>query len=350
MRRSLLHPSPLRYRDVMMFQPVVPIVRQRIVALVLLCAPIFAPSVRAEWLYRDEAIMGTRCAVELWAVDKIAGEAAIAAVFADMRRIDGLMSTYKPESEISRVNAQAAKAPVAISTEFYALLQTAQQYSRLSSGVFDITYASVGYLYDYRRHVRPDKNALATALPGVDYRQLKLNDNGHTVAFGRPGMRIDLGGIAKGYAVDRGIELLQARGVGRAMVNAGGDTRVIGDRFGKPWMIGIRHPDDKDKVVLRIPLENAAFSTSGDYERFFDEGGVRYHHIIDPKTGLSPHQVRSATIIASTATRTDGLSKTVFILGAKKGIEFINSLADADAIVVAADGKVSYSKGLEPPK
>jgi thiamine biosynthesis lipoprotein len=143
--------------------------------------------------------------------------------------------------------------------------------------------------------------------------------------------------------------MLKARGFTHAMVNAGGDTRVNGDRFGKPWVIGIRHPDRKEEIVLRIPLVDAAFSTSGDYERYFDQGGVRYHHIIDPKTGHSPHAVRSVTIIASNATRTDGLSKTVFILGPKEGIAFINSLPDADAIVIAADGKVSYSKDLQPP-
>ncbi|MEO6366365.1 MAG: FAD:protein FMN transferase [Steroidobacteraceae bacterium] len=293
--------------------------------------------------------MGTRCAVEVWATDRSEGEAAIEAVLADMRRIDALMSTYKPDSEISRVNVNAAKGPVPISAELFSLLETSQQYSRLSAGVFDITYASVGYLYDYRQHVKPDEKAIDVALNSVDYRQLKLDAARHTIAFGRPGMRIDLGGIAKGYAVDRGIEILKARGLAHAMVNAGGDTRVSGDRFGKPWVIGIRHPDRKDEVALKVPLVDAAFSTSGDYERFFDEGGVRYHHILNPKTGKSPHEVRSVTIIASNATRTDGLSKTVFILGPKAGLEFINKLPDADAIVIAADGKVSYSKGLQPP-
>jgi thiamine biosynthesis lipoprotein len=315
----------------------------------LLCGIAHSAAVQAEWLYREEAIMGTRCAVELWATDHARGEAAMESVFADMRRIDVLMSTYKPDSEVSRVNARAATAPVAISVELFNLLQTAQEYSRLSNGVFDITYASVGYLYDYRNHVHPNGQAIAAALPSVDYRQLKFDPVAHTVAFGKPGMRIDLGGIAKGYSVDRGIDLLKAQGIDRAMVNAGGDTRVMGDRFGKPWMIGIRHPDRKDEYVLRVPLEDAAFSTSGDYERFFEEGGVRYHHILDPKTGLSPHGVRSVTIIASNATRTDGLSKTVFILGPEKGLAFINALADADAIVIAADGRVSYSKGLQPP-
>jgi thiamine biosynthesis lipoprotein len=304
---------------------------------------------RADWMRRQENIMGTVCAVELWAPDVATGEAAFASVFGDMHRIDELMSTYKDTSEISRVNAEAATKPVVVSQELYDLVATSIQYSRLSQGVFDITYASVGYLYDYRRHQRPDAAAIAAALPGVDYRNLILDPATRSIRFGRPGMRIDLGGIAKGHAVDRGIALLKARGIGRAMVNAGGDTRIVGDRFGKPWVIGIRHPDRKDQIVLRLPLTDTAFSTSGDYERYFDEDGVRYHHILDPKTGRSPDAVRSVTILASNATRTDGLSKTVFILGPEKGIEFIDSLPDADAIVVGADGKVRYSKGLAPP-
>jgi FAD:protein FMN transferase len=327
----------------------VPQLRQFLLLFVLFGAGLRSGAVQAEWMYREEAIMGTRCAVELWSEDRVQGDAAMEAVLADMRRIDALMSTYKPDSELSRVNALAAAGPVVISAELFGLIETAQQYSRLSKGVFDITYASVGYLYDYRAHHRPDGQAIAMALPTVDYRQLLLDPAAHSIAFGRQGMRVDLGGIAKGYAVDRGIEILKARGITHAMVNAGGDTRVSGDRFGKPWVVGIRHPDQKDQVALRIPLVDAAFSTSGDYERFFDEGGVRYHHILNPKTGLSPHEVRSVTVIASNATRTDGLTKTVFILGPKAGLDFINSLPDADAIVIAADGKVSYSKGLQAP-
>jgi FAD:protein FMN transferase len=334
----------------MVFAPrAVSIWRQTQLRCALLAALVCSAPVQAEWIAREESIMGTRCAVELWADDRAAGETAIEAVFAEMRRIDAQMSTYKPDSEISRVNAGAGKAPVVISAELYALLQTSLDYSRLSNGAFDITYASVGYLYDYRAAHRPDDQAIADALPGVDYRQLQLEAAGRTVAFGRPGMRIDLGGIGKGYAVDRGIDLLKKRGIAHAMVNAGGDTRVLGDRFGKPWVIGIRHPDREAEVVLRIPLVDAAFSTSGDYERYFDEDGVRYHHILDPKTGRSPHALRSVTVIASTATRTDGLTKTVFILGPAAGIAFIDGLPDADAIVIAADGKVSYSKGLAPP-
>ena len=200
-----------------------------------------------------------------------------------MRRIDDAMSTYKPTSELSRVNARAAQAPVKISPELFDLFKTALDYSRITDGAFDITYASVGYLYDFRQHVRPGEEQIKAALPGVNYRHVVLDRAQHTVRFTQPGVRIDLGGIAKGHAVDRGIAILQGRGIQHALVTAGGDSRIIGDRFGKPWVVGIRHPDRKEEVIARIPLEDAAISTSGDYERYFDEDGVRYHHIIDPE-------------------------------------------------------------------
>jgi len=169
------------------------------------------------------------------------------------------------------------------------------------------------------------------------------------VFFEHKGMRIDLGGIGKGYAVDRGIEILQKRGIQHAVVTAGGDSRIIGDHMGRAWLVAIRHPDDPNKVVTRIPLSDAAMSTSGDYERYFDENGVRYHHIIDPHTGHSASKVRSATIIGPTATQTDGMSKTAFVLGAEKALEIINRMPEYDAVFVKPDGKVLYSNGLRPP-
>ena len=304
---------------------------------------------RADWITETQAIMGTRCSVELWSEDKAAGEAAIASVFDDMRRIDRLMSTWKEDTEISMVNREAGKHPVKISEELFRLLQTSAQYSELTHGAFDITYASVGYLYDFRAHVHPDPQAIAAALPGINWRHMVLDPKNLTVHFTRPGMRIDLGGIAKGHSVDRGIEILQKRGITRAMVNAGGDTRIIGDRFGRPWVVGVRDPDHEGKNFLKLPLTDTAFSTSGDYERYFDEDGKRFHHIIDPKTGDSARKCRSVTVISGTATRTDALTKSVFIMGPEAGIEFINTLPDVDAVAVAPDGKVYYSKGLAPP-
>lgn len=315
----------------------------------VLTALCLASPAQAEWIKREEAIMGTRCAVELWADDPAKGNAAIDGVFAEFHRIDALMSTYKPESELSQVNAHAAERPVRISRELYDVLAASLEYSKLTHGAFDITYASVGYLYDYRRHIHPDDAAISKALPGINYRHVHLVPDPLSVRFDRKGVRVDLGGIGKGYAVDRGIGVLQSSGVDRAMVNAGGDTRIIGDRFGRPWVVAIRHPDDESKDVLKMPITDAAMSTSGDYERFFDEGGIRYHHILDPKTGKSPHKVRSVTIIGPTAMRTDALTKSVFVMGAKEGIAFINGIEDVDAVAVDPQGKVYWSKGLAPP-
>ncbi len=317
----------------------------------LLALFLFASVGRAEWLeHIEDGIMGTRITVELWSDDREAGKAAIEAVLSEMRRIDAAMSTYKPSSEVSQLNRLAAKEPVKTSPELFELLAKALQYSRDTDGAFDITYASVGYMYDFRQRRRPDETSIQRALAAVDYRHIVLDRTTRTVRFTHPDVRIDLGGIGKGHAVDQAIAALQARGITRALVTAGGDSRIIGDRFGHPWVIGIRHPDRKDEVILRIPLEDAAFSTSGDYERYFDEDGVRYHHIIDPRTGHSASKVRSATIIGPTATRTDGLSKTAFVLGPERALEIYNRLDDIDAIIVTLDGRVLYTKGLEAPQ
>lgn len=317
-----------------------------LMALLVSCASL---PVRAEWVQRTDAIMGTRIYVEVWTDDAAKGEQGIDAVMAEMRRIDELMSHYKPESQLSRINARAAQEPVEVDPELFDLIKLSTHYSEITEGAFDITYASVGHLYDYPHHVKPTEEQIKSALPAVNWRNMLLDPVHHTVRFEHAGMRIDLGGIGKGYAVDRGIAILQARGFQHALVTAGGDSRIIGDRMGRPWVIGIRNPDDKNKVVTRIPIINSAMSTSGDYERYFDEGGVRYHHIIDPRTGHSASKVRSATILGPTATQTDGMSKTAFVLGPEKALEIINRMPEYDAVFVTPDGRILYSNGLAPP-
>ena len=324
----------------------------RFAALLLTCLALVGALPRAahaEWHKRTDAIMGTRIYVELWDTDATHGEASIDAVMAEMRRIDELMSHYKPESQLSSINQHATDAPVVVDKELFDLIKLSTHYSEITAGAFDITYASVGYLYNYPDHIRPTEAQIKAALPAVNWRNMKFDDAHHSVFFEHKGMRIDLGGIGKGYAVDRGIEILQKRGIQHAVVTAGGDSRIIGDHMGRAWLVAIRHPDDPNKVVTRIPLSDAAMSTSGDYERYFDENGVRYHHIIDPKTGHSASKVRSATIIGPTATQTDGMSKTAFVLGPEKALEIINRMPEYDAVFVAPDGKVFYSNGLRPP-
>jgi len=302
--------------------------------------------------------MGTSVRVELWHEDATVARAAMGAVMDEMNRIDTTMSPFKPDSELSRINRDAANKPVPISQEMFGLITRSIEFSKLSGGAFDITFSSVGYLYDYRKHVKPTDEQIAEALPGINYRHLRLDPKAQTIRYARPGVRIDLGGIAKGYAVDNCIAILRSRGIRNAIVTAGGDTRLLGDRRGRPWNVGIRDPRRRGEVVALLPLENVAISTSGDYERYFEEDGVRHHHIINPKTGKSATGVRSVTVIGPDGVTTEGLTKSVFVKGPKEGMRLIESLTGVDAIVIDDTGHMLYSPGLrnavreepEPPR
>ena len=270
--------------------------------------------------------MGTAIRVELWADERRAGEAAAAAVMGEMHRIDRAMSPHRSESELSRINRNAARAPVPLSDEMFELIERALEFSRLTGGAFDISYAAVGQLYDYRQRRRPDAHALEQARALVGWQQLELDPRARSLRFARPGMRIDLGGFAKGHAVDRAAALLLKQGVRQAWISAGGDSRVLGDRRGRPWSLAIRDPRRADAVVAVLPLQDQSISTSGDYERFFDDGGQRFHHLIDPATGLSPSHVHSVTVLAPDGLSSEALSKAVFVLGPERGLALIETL------------------------
>ena len=303
-----------------------------------------------EWVGDGMDLMGTRVSVELWADDAARGRELVAEVMREYHRVDDSMSTYKPTSEISRVNAHAAEAPMAIGDELFRLVERSLELSVASGGAFDITYDSVGYLYDFRAHLRPTDEQIAEHLGAVDYRHVVLDREHHTIFFRSAGVRINLGGIAKGYVVERAAAMLRAKGVEHALLNAGGDTRVIGDRRGQPWIVGIRHPRAEDEVVTRLPLVDEAISTSGDYERFFEENGHRYHHIINPATGRPTEGILTVTVIGPDGTMTDGLDTAIFVLGVEKGLELIEAYPEYETIIVDAAGKVSYSKGLVAPQ
>jgi len=304
----------------------------------------------AEWFGGQLELMGTSVSVELWHDDAAVGQALAEQVLAEYRRVDDSMSTYKEQSEISVINSTADRGAVPASDEFFRLIERAQDLSRQSGGAFDITYESVGYLYDFRARKRPSAGEIDERLSAVDYTLVLLDPASRTIEFARPGVRINLGGIAKGYAVERGAAILREAGVDNALLNAGGDTRVLGDRRGQPWIVGIRHPRVSGEVVTRLPIVDEAISTSGDYERFFEEDGHRYHHIINPVTGTPTEGILSVTVIGPDATMTDGLSTTLFVLGAEAGIEFVETLPAYEAIIVEASGRLSFSTGLVPPE
>lgn len=303
-------------------------------------------SSESNWYSGERAIMGTAVQVTLWSDTRATADAAIAAVMAEMHRIDHAMSPHKPDSELSRINREAAAGPVALSREMLGLLGRAIEFSRRSGGAFDITYASAGHLYDYRERIKPSEAQLAEARGAIGYRHLLLDPAAGTVRFTHPGTRIDLGGFAKGHAVDLSVAILRRHGIAHAVVSAGGDSRVLGDRRGRPWNIAVRHPRRPGEVVAVLPLEDVAVSTSGDYERFFEQDGERFHHVIDPRTGKSAGSVRSVTILADDGLSAEAWSKSVFVMGVQRGLQLVESLQGVDAVVVDAEGALHYSSGL----
>lgn len=301
----------------------------------------------ADWYSDGGNKMGTRVEIELWHDDPDEATRLIEVGMAEFDRIEDAMSTYRADSEITRINDAAADGAVTVGAELFGLIARALELSELTNGAFDITYDSVGQLYDYRENRKPGDADIEQTLAVIDYRLIELDAKASTIRFARPGVRINLGGIAKGYACEAVIALLQQRGVKNALATAGGDTRLLGDRGNGPWIVGVRDPDDGSGLVTRIAVDNEAVSTSGDYERFFIEDGVRYHHILNPATGKSAGGVRSVTIVGPDATMTDGLSTSAFVLGPEAGLALIETLPDYEAIVIDTERRVRFSTGFD---
>lgn len=315
---------------------------------------LLSQSLAAHWYSDSQDIMGTRVSVTLWHEDKAKGEAAVQAVMAEMHRIDAQYSPYIASSQLSRVNRLAPKAsakkPLKISPELTDIIDKSLYYSRLSEGAFDITFASLGRYYDYRAKLTPSARQAEDLLPAINYKLVKLDKKANTLHFEHPRLYIDLGGVAKGYAVDRGVAILQEHGVKHANISAGGDSRVLGDRLGRPWLIGIKDPRAEDGVAIKLPLIDCAISTSGDYERYFiDSNGERVHHILNPRTGKSSRGIASVSVIGPRGFDTDPLSTTIFVLGVEQGLALIAKMPAFDAIIITTTGKVHYSAGLAPP-
>jgi thiamine biosynthesis lipoprotein len=315
--------------------------------------PVFAKNMK--WYGDDQSIMGTHIGVQLWLDDDKKAESAIAAVMDEMRRIDQQYSPWIETSQLYKLNqavpTATKKNPLTISEELASIIERSFYYSEITGGAFDITFASVARYYDYRKKQKPDESLREELLPAINYKHIHLNSETRQIWFDHNKVYIDLGGIAKGYACDRAIEILKRFGVKHASVTAGGDTRLLGNKIDKPWMIGIKNPRDEKSIAITLPLEDTAVSTSGDYERYFiDSNGERVHHIINPKTGKSSHGLTSVTILGPAGIDTDALSTSVFVLGAEKGLALINQLPGFDAIIITEKGKVLYSDGLMSPE
>lgn len=299
---------------------------------------------------RHYDLLGTDVQISVCAthLQKSGAEKAIRAAYAEIQRLDRLMSTWKNDSDVSRINQAAGIHPVVVHPEVIEVLEHARHISELSGGAFDITFAPVGKLWSLdRANPRiPRPEEIKAALPLVNYRNVLINREASTVFLTQPGMAIGLGGIAKGTAVDWAINALKREGITDALVNAGGDLYALGlNAQGRPWRIGVHHPRNPHEFLTRFAVSNLAVVTSGDYERMVFINGKRYHHILDPKTGYPADKCISVTIIHPSTEFADGLATAVFVLGPGAGLELVERLPDTEALIACSDDTIFYSSG-----
>lgn len=312
--------------------------------LTLICLSCATGLVFGEWEVEETTIMGTTVRVEVWHPEARIRRQGIDQAMQTMERVNRLMSPYIEESQLSKINRFAHEKPVPVSRELFEVIRKSVDVSVLTKGAFDITYASVGHLYDYQKQIKPDDDKIRHTKELIDYRNIVLDPEMQTVSFLKPGTKIDLGGIAKGHAVDRAVQDLTALGIQHAQVTAGGDMRMLGNRLDRPWRIGIRNPRKPEQIAMTLSLQDQALSTSGDYERSFSKDGTLYHHILDPLTGDSAREVTSVSVLGPNAIMTDALSTSVFVLGVEKGLLLINDLDAVEAVIIDREGKLHYSE------
>jgi thiamine biosynthesis lipoprotein len=296
-------------------------------------------------LFRQSRIlMGTSVEITVSQVGREKAEEAMEAAFQEVERINVLMSHYRKDSEVSQISRHAGEKEIRVSPETLEVIERAVYFSRISGGAFDITIGPVFRLWNFREGKIPDQEKLREQLKRVDYRRIQVDRSRSTVYLDDSRMELDLGAIAKGYAVDRACEVLRKRGVENFLVNAGGDLRVGGMKEkALPWTIGIQHPRLSSDFIAKIQAQNAGIATSGDYDKFFLKEGERYHHILVPSTGLPARECQSVTILAPTAMDADALATTVFVLGPEKGFALIEKMPGVHALIVDRRGSVLLS-------
>ena len=299
---------------------------------------------------RDRITMGSNLTLTAVAGNEAATLAAFDEVFAEFERLDALMSVWREGSEVLALNAAAGAHAVPVSAEVLEVLRIARQVSEWTDGKFDVTFGALSDLWKFDQDqdgTIPRPEDIRSRLPLIDYRAVVLDERAKTAFLRRAGMRVNLGGIGKGYAVDRAIAILRRRGVHNFMIQAGGDLYVGGRRGDHPWRLGIQDPrGPANRTFAAIELSDETLSTSGDYERFFMKNGRRYHHILDLDAGEPAQGCRSVTLVSDRAVLADALAKGVFILGPERGMALIERLPGVEGVIVSATNQVLVSSGL----
>jgi thiamine biosynthesis lipoprotein len=311
-----------------------------------LCCPYASYS--ANFFKYQQVALGTVIEITLIGKDEELATKASMQAFQEMKRVEYLMSPWIESSDVSRINRSAGKEGVKVSSETIEVIERAQEVSKFSGGGFDITMGRLVQLWRKARErgTPPGAEEVKETLCFVNSRDITILP-GRQVFLRKKGMSIDLGGIAKGYAIDRAFERLTALGYTNLIVNAGGDLRVGGSKREGPWSIGIRHPRDSEKIMARISVVDKAIATSGDYQKFFIHQGKRYHHILNPINGFPADGCQSVTVLHREGAMADALATAVFVLGPEKGYTLCQKVEAVDCLIVDAQGKIIFSPGLE---
>jgi len=280
---------------------------------------------------------------------------AIKEAFTEIERIDDLLSRFKPKSDISRINADAYKRMTKVSPETINLIEKSVTFSRLSNGAFDISIYPLLEIWGLTGNPVfdiPTAEELTEAMDKVGYQNIDIIKQQQSIFLGRPAMKLDLGGIAKGYAVDKAIAVLKRTGLNNALVNAGGDIYCLGRRSEtEKWAVAVQDPRKPEGILTTLEIEGRAVATSGDYQKYVEINGKRYSHIINPKSGYPCTDLpASVTVLAKDCLRADALATSTFVLGPQRGMDLINQLKDTEAILISAKGEgldILSSRGLE---
>lgn len=300
-------------------------------------------------VHRAMELMGSRFDITVVSANEDLGYINIEEATAEIQRIENMISSWKPDSETSLINANAGIKPVKVSAEMFMLIERAKKLSEITDGAFDISFASMDEIWSFDGSMvrMPSKKEIENSVKRVGYEKIILDSSEKTVFLAEKGMKISFGAIGKGYAADKAKELLVSKQVLGGIINAAGDLTTWGTKAtGEKWLIGIANPLSEEKIFSWLPIVESSVATSGNYEKYVVFNGVKYSHIIDPRTGYPSTGINSVSIFAKSAEICDALATAVYILGKKEGLALINQLGDTEAILVDDSNKVHKSSGI----
>ena len=299
---------------------------------------------------RTLKLMGSRFDITVVANNEQEGNGYIDLAVAEIQRIEKQISSWDANSETSAINKNAGIQAVKVSPELFALIERAIRISELTDGAFDISYASMDRIwqFDGSMTTMPLEETIAASVAKVGYQNIVLDKAASTVFLKKEGMKIGFGAIGKGYAADKAKALLMSKGVSAGIINASGDMNTWGKQpDGSYWKVAITNPMNKDKAFALLPIKNGAVVTSGDYEKYVKFNGIRYAHIIDPRTGYPASGIISATVFAPRAELADALATSIFVMGIDAGLDRINQLPKTECIIIDDKGNIHKSNNIE---